>query len=102
MVILFTRERFILSFSFIFFMHFWAVLGLCCGVAASPVAMQCKDFSSGFSVRGLSEHAHPVVVACGCGMWDLSSVTSDQTHIPCIGKWIPNHWTTGEIVFLPF
>ena len=27
-------------------------------------------------------------------VWDLSSLTRDQTHIPCIGRWIPNHWTT--------
>ena len=22
--------------------------------------------------------------------------TRDQTHVPCIGRQIPNHWTTGE------
>ena len=33
------------------------------------------------------------------GMWDLSSLTSDQTHIPCTGRWILNHWTTGEVPF---
>ena len=27
-------------------------------------------------------------------MWDLSSLTRDQTHVPCIGRQIPNHWTT--------
>ena len=32
-----------------------------------------------------------------CGMWGLSSSTRDQTHIPCIGRWILNHWTTREI-----
>ena len=29
-------------------------------------------------------------------MWDLSSPTRDQTHIPCIGGQIINHWTTRE------
>ena len=29
-----------------------------------------------------------------CGVWDLSSLTRDQTHIPCIGRWTLNHWTT--------
>ena len=29
--------------------------------------------------------------------------TRDQTHIPCIGRRIPNHWTTKEVysIFLP-
>ena len=26
-----------------------------------------------------------------------SSQTKDQTHVPCIGRQIPNHWTTREI-----
>ena len=30
-------------------------------------------------------------------MWDLSSPTKDQTHVPCIGRWILNHWTIREI-----
>ena len=37
-----------------------------------------------------------------CGMlWDmqnLSSLTRDQTNIPCIGRWwILSHWTTREV-----
>ena len=31
------------------------------------------------------------------GMWDLSSLTRDQTRTPCIGKQSPNHWTTREV-----
>ena len=31
------------------------------------------------------------------GMWDLSSSTRDQTHIPCIRRWVLNHWTTREV-----
>ena len=30
-------------------------------------------------------------------MWDLSSPTKDQTHIPCIGRQSLNHWTTREV-----
>ena len=30
------------------------------------------------------------------GMWDLSSRTRDWTHIPCIGRWSFNHWTSPE------
>ena len=31
------------------------------------------------------------------GLWDLSSPNRDQTHIPCIGRQILNHWTTREV-----
>ena len=30
-------------------------------------------------------------------LWNLSSPTRDQTHIPCIARWIPNHWTSREV-----
>ena len=30
-------------------------------------------------------------------MWDLSSPPMDQTHVPCIGRRILNHWTTREV-----
>ena len=26
-----------------------------------------------------------------------SSLTMDQTHVPCITRWILNHWTTKEV-----
>ena len=26
-----------------------------------------------------------------------SSWTRDRTRVPCIGRWIPNHWTTREV-----
>ena len=37
--------------------------------------------------------------ACGLScMWDLSSWTGDQTHIPVLARWILNHWATEEII----
>ena len=30
-------------------------------------------------------------------MWDFSSPTWHWTRIPCIGRWILNHWTTREL-----
>ena len=30
-------------------------------------------------------------------MWDPSSLTSDGTHVSCIGTQILNHWTTREV-----
>ena len=36
------------------------------------------------------------------GIWNLSSLTKDQIHIPCIARQILNHWTTREVpLFLP-
>ena len=31
------------------------------------------------------------------GMWDLNSLTRDQTHTFCTGRWSLNHWTTREV-----
>ena len=31
-----------------------------------------------------------------------SSPTRDQTHVPCIGKQILNHWTTREVPGVSF
>lgn len=36
------------------------------------------------------------------GKWDPSSPTRDQTHVPCIGSWVLNHWTTREILIYLF
>ena len=29
-----------------------------------------------------------------------SCQTRDRTNVPCIGRWISNHWTIREILFL--
>ena len=34
------------------------------------------------------------------GMWDLSSLTRDQTRTPCIGRRSLNHWTAREVPLL--
>ena len=31
-------------------------------------------------------------------MWDLSSLTRGQTHVPCITRCILNRWTTREVL----
>ena len=31
-----------------------------------------------------------------------SSPTRDQTHVPCISGWIPNHWTSRKVPVLSF
>ena len=38
--------------------------------------------------------AHGILVPRGS--WDLSSRTRNLTRVPCIGRWILNHWPTKE------
>ena len=34
-------------------------------------------------------------------MWHVeSSWTRDRTHVPCIGRWLLNHWTTWEVLYI--
>ena len=70
-----------------------------CRMQATP----CGGFSC-FGGR-LWGPRRAVTAACGrssggawasllCGTWDLSFPIRDWTHVPCIGRWILNHWTT--------
>ena len=34
------------------------------------------------------------------GMWDVSSPTRDGTNVPCVGRWILNHWSTRRVPVL--
>ena len=54
----------------------------CCGTWAP----ECIDFSS-YSVRAQLPQ----------DMCNLRSRTRDQTHVPCIGRHIYNHWTTRQV-----
>ena len=55
-----------------------------------------------FSARGIFAEAHELS-SCRMraqlprGMWDLSSLTRDRTHIPYIGRRILYHWTTRGV-----
>ena len=61
------------------------VLGLRC----SLWALCCGAWACLFSSCVQAELPH--------GMWDLSSPTGDPTGVPCIGRWILNHWTAREV-----
>ena len=36
------------------------------------------------------------------GMWDVSFLTRNQTHVPYIARQILNHWTTGQVSQVQF
>ena len=38
-----------------------------------------------------------ILVFWSWSMRDLSSLTTNQTHTPCIGRWSLNHWTAREV-----
>ena len=62
-------------------------------VAACGLLSKCG--SQVPDVCGLSSYIAEVWLSCG--MRDLSSPTRNQTCIPCIRRWILNHWTTREV-----
>ena len=35
-----------------------------------------------------------------CGMWDLSSLTGDQTCAPAVDMWNLNHWNSREVLIV--
>ena len=40
---------------------------------------------------------------CLVALWHVkSSQTRDQTYVPCICRWILNHWTTGKVLYYEF
>ena len=41
-----------------------------------------------------------ILVVWPRSMWDLSFLTRDGTHTPCIGRWRLNHWTTWQVPIL--
>ena len=73
------------------------VRGLCsCGVRGPECVGSVVCGMQALYLR----HASSVVVVrrlMPCSMWDLSSLTRDQTCLPCIGRQILYHWTTREV-----
>ena len=64
--------------------------------------LSCSAWAS-LWLWGVCSRASPDL--CSWGMWDLSSLTRDWTHIPYVGRWILNHWIAmedPEIYFLNF
>ena len=68
---------------------------LCCGAQASH--------RSGFSCCGAWAPGCTGFRSCASwarllrAMWDLCSLTRDWARVPCVGRWLPNQWTTREV-----
>lgn len=65
---------------------------LCCDAAISGCGSQA--LKQGRQLRCPTE---PLLCT-----WDLGSLTRDLTRVPCIGRWILDHWTTSKSLELDF
>ena len=67
------------------------------------ISFICSFICIYLAASGSFIEAYWLLSSCGTwaqlprGMWDLSSLTRDRTHISCPGRWMFNHWTTREV-----
>ena len=92
------------SFKKLFIYSFLAVLGFhCCVQTFSNYRQQGLFFVAmqGFLIAVaslVSKHKRGLVAP----QHVETSQTRDQTHVPCIGRWILNHWSTREALWSSF
>ena len=92
-----------LLYFFIYFWQYWvffALHGLSLVVASGVQAAVCGLLTAVFSCCGpwglgawtsvVAVHGLRCSVACGI------FAKQGSNHVPCIGRWIPSHWTTKE------
>ena len=68
------------------------VLGLSCHMQA----LHCGARAGLVAMWGLSSCAG-LVGLVALRLWSLISLVRDGTHVPCLGRWILNQWTTSEV-----
>ena len=77
--------------------------GLPCGRAGTPGHSQTPEVAARGLNRRRSQTLEPRLNSCGAraqllrDMWNISSLTRDQIHVPCIARQIFNHWATREV-----
>ena len=59
----------------------------------NPGLPHCKEILYQLSHQGNSKY----ILSPPCGMWDLSSLTRDQTRPPALEAQSLNHWTAREV-----
>ena len=88
----------------------WSTRDLHCSTGFCSVTHKLQRVRTLIAVPRLQrmwtlEHMGSIVashrLSCSHNMWDLSSLTGDQTCILCIERQILNHWTTKEVPFHP-
>ena len=81
------------------FYLFLAALGLCCCTQASSSCSAQFPHYSGFSRQGSVILVHWLSCPAACGMFPKQ--TRDLICVPCIGRWICDHWTTEHTSEFP-
>ena len=80
---------------------FLAALGVHCCAWATLVAVPGLLIAFASCCRALAPEHGLSSYGWRIGLvapWHVESFwTRDRTHVPCIGKWILNHWTTREV-----
>ena len=107
--LLLISASFVLFFIFYLWLH-WVFIAACgfslVAESSGYSSLQCTGFSLWWLLLLRSVGSR----ACGhLYLWVTGSVaarhvgsswTRDQTHVPCIGRWILNHWITRELPHL--
>ena len=95
-----------LFFFFNVFTYSSAVLGLCCCAWAFSSCSELEPLSSGAWASHCHGFSRCRAQTQDRWLWHMglvapwhieSSQTRDWTCVPCIGRWILNHWTTREV-----
>ena len=82
---------------FIYCWLLWAFVALVSGVVALQLLIAV---SSHWRAWAHSKQAQELWHTCSVVPRQVeSSQTRDQSHVPCIGRWILNHWTTGKVLW---
>ena len=80
--------------NFIYLFLNFSLMGFSCSLRALCCGVWALWVESSASRAGLISYCMGLA---GYSMQNLNSPTRDQTCVPCIGKQILNHWTTGEV-----
>ena len=79
--------------------HKQGLLSVCRVRASHSVASRCRAWALGcVGFRSCSTQAQELWHMGLFALWYMeSSCSRDWTHVPCIGRWILNPWTTKEV-----
>ena len=80
--------------NFIYLFLNFSLMGFSCSLRALCCGVWALWVESSASRAGLISYCMGLV---GYSTQILNSPTRDQACVPCIGKQILNHWTTGEV-----
>ena len=64
----------------------------------------CWFFVAAYQIFIAEGNSFSLVAACGLSCPRVCGIlgTRDQISVPCIGRWILNHWTTREVPLISF